>query len=82
MSKKKLIPKCYYGTNRGGLVHHDRITSGTWGNRGYGNELESALEKGLSAVGKGAMWLLQLPDHIQDGANWLLGAIPGGPTSE
>lgn len=82
MSNKKLIPRCYYGTNRGGLVHRDRITPGTWGNRGQGNELESALERGLSAVGKGAMWLLQLPDHIQDGTNWLLGAIPGGPTSE
>jgi hypothetical protein len=29
---KKLISKHQYGTNRGGLVHHQE--SGTWGNRG------------------------------------------------
>lgn len=82
MNKKKLIPRCQYGTNRGGLVNHDRITPGTWGNRGQGNELQSALERGLSAVGKGVRHVLNLPAYIEDGTNWLLGAIPGGFTSE
>lgn len=43
------IQKYQYGTPRGGLVHHQE--SGTWGDRGQGNELQSAFENGLSWIG-------------------------------
>lgn len=86
MNKKKLVPKCQYGTNRGGLVHHDRITPGTWGNRGQGNELESALENGLSTIWTGVKWIgdkvLNAGDYFDRGLAYVTGLIPGGETAE
>ena len=86
MNKKKLISKCNYGTNRGGLVHHDRITPGTWGNRGSGNELESALENGLSTVWNGVKWVgdkvFNAGDYIDQGLAYMIGLIPGGMSAQ
>lgn len=70
--KKKLIKKCQYGTPRGGLVPHQY--SGTWGNRGQGNELQSAVENGLSWVGDK---VINMGDYIEDGLDYLVGFLPG-----
>lgn len=70
---KKLIKKCQYGTPRGGLI--PRQYSGTWGNRGQGNELQSALENGLSWVGDK---IVNAGDYIENGLIRLVGFIPGG----
>ncbi len=70
---KKLIKKCQYGTPRGGLVPHQE--SGSWGNRGQGNELQSALENGLSWVGDK---IVNAGDYIENGLIRLVGFIPGG----
>lgn len=69
---KKLIKKCQYGTPRGGLVPHQY--SGTWGNRGQGNELQSAVENGLSWVGDK---IINMGDYIEDGLDYLVGFLPG-----
>lgn len=71
----KLIKKCQYGTPRGGLV--PRQYSGTWGNRGQGNELQSAVENGLSWVGDK---FINAGDYIDDGLAYLVGLLPGGLT--
>ncbi len=70
---KKLIKKCQYGTPRGGLVPHQE--SGSWGDRGQGNELQSALENGLSWVGDK---IVNAGDYIENGLIRLVGFIPGG----
>lgn len=70
---KKLIKKCQYGTPRGGLVPHQE--SGSWGDRGQGNELQSALENGLSWVGDK---VVNAGDYIENGLIRLVGFIPGG----
>lgn len=53
-------------------------SSGTWGDRGSGNELQSALEKGLSWVGDK---FINGADYLEDGFNYLvttpLAAITG-----
>lgn len=41
--------------------------SGTWGNRGQGNELQSAIENGLSWVGDK---IINLDDYIEDAFNY------------
>lgn len=69
---KKLIKKCQYGTPRGGLI--PRQYSGTWGNRGQGNELQSAVENGLSWVGDK---IINMGDYIEDGLDYLIGFLPG-----
>lgn len=69
---KKLIKKCQYGTPRGGLI--PRQYSGTWGNRGQGNELQSAVENGLSWVGDK---VINMGDYIEDGLDYLVGFLPG-----
>ena len=69
---------------KGGLIN--KQYSGTWGNRGQGNELQSALENGLSGLWNGAKWafdkVINAPDYIEDGINYVYGLIPGGPTPE
>lgn len=80
---KKLIKKCQYGT--GGLTTHQY--SGTWGDRGQGNELQSTLENGLSGMWNGVKWLgdkfINLGDYVDDGLDYLVGFLPGkGLTSE
>ena len=78
--KNKLIKKCTYGTPRGGLVPHQE--SGSWGDRGQGNELQSALENGLTGVWNGVKWVgdkvLNAGDYIENGLIRLVGFIPGG----
>lgn len=69
---KKLIKKCQYGTPRGGLV--PRQESGSWGDRGQGNELQSALENGLSWIGDK---VVNAGDYIEDGLSYLVGFLPG-----
>lgn len=77
--KKKLIKKCQYGTPRGGLVPHQ--SSGSWGDRGQGNELQSALENGLSGIWNGVKWVgdkfINLGDYVDDGLDYLVGFLPG-----
>ena len=78
--RNKLIKKCQYGTPRGGLVPHQE--SGSWGDRGQGNELQSALENGLTGVWNGVKWLgdkvFNAGDYIENGLIHLVGFIPGG----
>ena len=50
---KQLIPK--YQSGRGLMRNNQQ--SGSWGNRGKGNELQSAFENGTT-------WVLQLPEKI------------------
>lgn len=45
--------------------------SGTWGNRGKGNEIQSALEKGLSWIGDK---FVNGADYLEDGFNYLVTA--------
>ena len=81
---KKLIKKCQYGTPRGGLVPHQE--SGSWGDRGQGNELESALENGLSAIWNGVKWvgdkIINAGDYVDRGLAYTVGLIPGGKTAK
>lgn len=67
------IQKCQYGTPRGGL--QPQQYSGSWGNRGQGNELQSAFENGLSWVGDK---IVNFGDYLEDGLSYLIGSIPGG----
>jgi hypothetical protein len=81
---KKLIKKCQYGTPRGGLVYHQ--SSGSWGDRGQGNELQSALENGLTGVWNGVKWVgdkvINAGDYIGRGLAYVTGLIPGGQTAQ
>ena len=54
-------------------------SSGTWGNRGQGNELQSAFENGLSWIGDKIM---NFGDYVDQGISYLAGALPGGQTAE
>lgn len=79
--KKKLIKK----HQRGGLVNHSY--SGTWGNRGQGNEFQSALENGLSGIWNGVTWvadkIANVGNYIDDGLAYAVGMLPGkGMNSE
>lgn len=78
--RTKLITKHQQGTTRGGLVNHSY--SGTWGNRGQGNELQSALENGLTAIWDGVKWVgdkvFNAEDYIELGLANVVGSIPGG----
>lgn len=65
------------GTVKGGL--QPRNNSGTWGNRGQGNELQSAFENGLSWVGDKIM---NFGDYVDQGISYLAGTLPGGQTAE
>lgn len=70
--KQTGIPKYQSGTTRGGLVNQQY--SGQWGDRGRGNELQSALENGLSWIGDKVM---NAEDYLEDGFNYLLAAPLG-----
>lgn len=67
------IQKCQYGTARGGLVN--KSSSGSWGNRGKGNEFQSILENGLDLIGN-------LGTYVEDGLSYLGGLLPGGLTAD
>lgn len=71
------IQKFQKGSVKGGLINHEY--SGTWGNRGQGNELQSALENGLSWT-----WdkISNAGDYIEQGLGWVIGLIPGGMSQE
>lgn len=71
------IPKHQIGTVKGGIQPQNY--SGTWGNRGRGNELQSALENGLSWIGDK---IINFGDYVDQGLNYLAGALPGGQTAE
>lgn len=73
--KNKLIPK----NQQGARLRHIDQSGTTWGNRGQGNELQSALENGLSWVGDKVM---NAGDYMDQGLSYLLGALPGGMTAE
>jgi hypothetical protein len=81
---KKLIKKCQYGTPRGGLVPHQE--SGSWGDRGQGNELQSALENGLTGMWNGFKWVgdkvTNAGDYVDRGLAYATGLIPRGETAK
>lgn len=64
------------GTVKGGL--QPQSYSGTWGDRGQGNELQSAFENGLSWIGDK---VINAEDYIDQGLAYLTGLIPGGMTA-
>lgn len=72
---KKLISK----NQRGARLRHIDQSGTTWGNRGQGNELQSALENGLSWVGDK---VVNGFDYLDQGLSYLVGLIPGGMTAE
>ena len=78
--RAKLITKHQQGTTRGGLVNHSY--SGTWGNRGQGNEIQSALENGLSGLWSGVKWIgdkvLNAGDYIDQGLAYATGLLVPG----
>lgn len=65
------------GTVKGGL--QPQQYSGSWGDRGQGNELQSAFENGLSWIGDKVM---NAGDYIDQGLAYLTGLIPGGMTAD
>lgn len=65
------------GTVKGGL--QPQQYSGSWGDRGQGNELQSALENGLSWA---ADKVMNFGDYAEQGLAYLTGLIPGGMTAE
>lgn len=70
MLKKSLIPKHQLGGPIARLAQQK--SSGSWGNRGEGNEGESALENGLSwAWDKFENW----DEYASRGLDWIIGAI-------
>lgn len=70
------VYKYQQGTSRGGLV--PRKYQGVWGNRGQGNELQSALEKALSQTSD---MITNSGDYIEQGLAYLGGLLPGGMTA-
>lgn len=71
------VCKYQQGTPRGGLL--PKKYSGTWGNRGQGNELQSALENVLSQTGD---MIINSGDYIEQGLAYLGGLLPGGLSAE
>ena len=61
------------GTVKGGL--QPQQYSGSWGDRGKGNELQSGFENGLSWITDKVM---NAGDYLEDGLSYLIGSIPGG----
>lgn len=68
---------------RGGLTNQQYF--GTWGNRGKGNEIQSAIENGLSGLWNGLKWVGEkvwnADDYIEQGLAYAIGSIPGGEYS-
>ena len=64
----------------GNLINKDY--SGTWGNRGQGNEIQSALENGLSGLWSGIKWVgdkvLNAGDYIDQGLAYATGLLVPG----
>ena len=73
--KNKLIAKHQQGAR---LKYVDQSGT-TWGNRGQGNELQSALENGLSWVGDK---VINGFDYLDQGLAYITGLIPGGMTAD
>lgn len=71
------IQKYQTGTVKGDL--QPQQYSGSWGDRGQGNELQSAFENGLSWIGDKVM---NAGDYIDQGLAYLTGLIPGGMTAD
>lgn len=71
------IQKYQTGTVKGGL--QPQQYSGSWGNRGQGNELQSAFENGLSWIGDK---VINAGDYIDQGLSYLTGLLPGGMTAD
>ena len=71
------IQKYQTGTVKGGLQPQNY--SGSWGDRGQGNELQSALENGLSWA---ADKVMNFGDYVDQGLSYVTGLLPGGQTSE
>ena len=71
------IQKYQTGTVKGGL--QPQQYSGSWGDRGQGNELQSAFENGLSWIGDKVM---NAGDYIDQGLSYLTGLLPGGMTAD
>lgn len=71
------IQKYQTGTVKGGL--QPQQYSGSWGDRGQGNELQSAFENGLSWIEDKVM---NAGDYIDQGLAYLTGLIPGGMTAD
>lgn len=71
----RLIPKHQQGAR---LRHIDQSDT-TWGNRGQGNELQSALENGLSWIGDK---VINGFDYLDQGLAYITGLIPGGMTAD
>ena len=71
------IQKYQTGTVRGGL--QPQQYSGSWGDRGQGNELQSTFENGLSWIGDKVM---NAGNYIDQGLAYLTGLIPGGMTAD
>lgn len=71
------IQKYQTGTVKGGL--QPQQYSGSWGDRGQGNELQSAFENGLSWV---ADKVVNAGDYMDQGLAYLTGLIPGGMTAD
>ena len=65
------------GTVKGGL--QPQQYSGSWGDRGQGNELQSGLENTLSWIGDKVM---NAGDYAEQGLSYLAGLFPGGMTAE
>lgn len=65
------------GTVKGGL--QPQQYSGSWGDRGQGNELQSGLENTLSWIGDKVM---NAGDYAEQGLAYLTGLIPGGMTAD
>lgn len=65
------------GTVKGGL--QPQQYSGSWGDRGQGNELQSAFENGLSWIGDK---VINAGDYAEQGLAYLTGLIPGGMTAD
>lgn len=65
------------GTVKGGL--QPQQYSGSWGDRGQGNELQSAFENGLSWIGDKVM---NAGDYIDQGLAYFTGLLPGGMTAD
>lgn len=71
------IQKYQTGTVRGGL--QPQQYSGSWGDRGQGNELQSVFENGLSWIGDK---VVNAGDYMDQGLAYLTGLIPGGMTAD
>lgn len=71
------IQKYQSGTVRGGL--QPQQYSGSWGDRGRGNELQSGFENMLSWIGDK---IVNFGDYAEQGLSYFTGLLPGGMTAD